>query len=104
MYMYIVHGAYSLSPTQGFQLTCPPPLERGSSSLQGCYQGRDLNTVYVLHEAVERLKEAKKKRKSGRHSQHLQNTSITVHMGLSHVFHKLVLAFPDISVFIYRQK
>ena len=89
---------------QGFQLTRPPLSERGST-LQvpgvGGRHSRDLNSVYVLHEALENLKTAMKKKNS---RQRRANDSITVHMGLSHVFQKLVLAFQDISVFIYRQK
>ena len=56
--------------------------------------------MYVLYEAVERLKAAM----VNKNSRHRPNDSITVHMGLSSVFQKLVLAFQDISVFIYRQK
>ena len=77
-----------------------PPLSERSSTLHHC---RDLNSVYMLHEAVERLKAAVQREREG-HRQRRPNESVTVHMGRSRVFQKLVLSSQDISVFIYRQK
>ena len=64
---------------------------------------RDLNTVFILRDALERLQRPAQRGKRGS-LRHRPSDSVTVHMGISRVFQKLVLAFQDISVFIYRQK
>ena len=91
--------------SQGFQLTCPPTPERSihhSASHQAMLT-RDLNTVFILRDALERLQRPAQKGKRGS-LRHRPSDAVTVHMGLGRVFQKLVLAFQDISVFIYRQK
>ena len=62
---------------------------------------RELSSVFVLHEAVAELQEAVKTKHTGRRRTIGQ---ISVQMGLSRVFQRIVLAYQDISVFIYRPK
>jgi hypothetical protein len=97
----IHHQSLAILPPQGFQLVFDFKSQSGPTSSGSLWSGQSgLSSVSALHEALSNQKKmlAQKEKRS------FAGGPITVRLSLGKVFQKLELIYPDIYIYIYKQK